>query len=147
MRHRVEHSVSATKIRAVGLPMWRHTTLLGMSDEIRQRLEGLGLSPAREAEIVEELSQHLDDQYEQELSHGATEEAARETVLTELKQSDILAASLKRVAPGDPTNSYLYRKITGVGITGDRMPQGGPYLSDAQIALVRDWIRRGAPND
>src|SRR4051794_41981630 len=32
--------------------------------------------------------------------------------------------SLKRVMPGDPANSYLYRKITGAGITGDRMPQG-----------------------
>jgi hypothetical protein len=55
--------------------------------------------------------------------------------------------SLLRVAPSDPANSYLYRKITGAGITGDRMPQGGPYLSDAQTKLVRDWIRRGAPND
>ncbi len=55
--------------------------------------------------------------------------------------------SLNRIAPGDPANSYLYRKINGVGITGDRMPQGGPFLSGAQIALVRDWIRRGAPND
>ena len=55
--------------------------------------------------------------------------------------------SLQRVKPGDPANSYLYRKIIGSGITGDRMPQGGPYLSDAQIKLVRDWIRRGAPND
>jgi hypothetical protein len=54
---------------------------------------------------------------------------------------------LARVTPSDPTNSYLYRKITGAGITGDRMPQGGPYLSDAQTKLVRDWIRRGAPND
>ncbi len=54
---------------------------------------------------------------------------------------------LLRVAPGDPANSYLYRKITGAGITGDRMPQGGPYLSDAKIKLIRDWIRRGAPND
>jgi hypothetical protein len=54
---------------------------------------------------------------------------------------------LKRVAPSDPANSYLYRKITGSGITGDRMPQGGPFLNDAQIKLVRDWIRRGAPND
>ena len=54
---------------------------------------------------------------------------------------------LSRVAPADPANSYLYRKITGAGITGDRMPQGGPYLSDAQIKLIRDWIRRGAPND
>jgi hypothetical protein len=54
---------------------------------------------------------------------------------------------LKRVTPSDPANSYMYRKILGSGITGDRMPQGGPYLNDAQIALVRDWIRRGAPND
>ena len=54
---------------------------------------------------------------------------------------------LMRVAPGDPGNSFLYRKITGAGIVGDRMPQGGPFLSDTQIKLVRDWIRRGAPND
>lgn len=54
---------------------------------------------------------------------------------------------LMRVTPGDPTNSYLYRKIIGSNITGDRMPQGLPPLSDAQIKLVRDWIRRGAPND
>lgn len=55
--------------------------------------------------------------------------------------------SLARVTPNDASNSYLYRKITGAGITGDRMPQGGPYLTDAQTKLVRDWIRRGAPND
>jgi hypothetical protein len=55
--------------------------------------------------------------------------------------------SLVRVKPGDPANSYLYRKITGSGITGDRMPAGGPFLTDAQTKLVRDWIRRGAPND
>jgi len=54
---------------------------------------------------------------------------------------------LMRVLPGDPSNSYLYRKITGAGITGDRMPQTLPPLPDAQIKLVRDWIRRGAPND
>ncbi len=55
--------------------------------------------------------------------------------------------SVLRVAPGDPNNSYMYRKITGSGITGGKMPLGGPYLTDAQISLVRDWIRRGAPND
>lgn len=55
--------------------------------------------------------------------------------------------NLMRVRPGDPANSYLYRKITGAGITGDRMPLSLPALSDAQLRLVRDWIRRGAPND
>ncbi|HEX9984152.1 MAG TPA: hypothetical protein VGF69_12870 [Thermoanaerobaculia bacterium] len=54
---------------------------------------------------------------------------------------------LARVAPGDPTNSYLYRKITGAGITGARMPLGLPELDAARTRLVRDWIRRGAPND
>jgi hypothetical protein len=54
---------------------------------------------------------------------------------------------LMRVLPGDPSNSYLYRKVTGANITGERMPLGGPYLSDAQLKLIRDWIRRGAPND
>lgn len=55
--------------------------------------------------------------------------------------------AIRLVQPGDFANSYLYRKIVGIGITGERMPQGGPFLSDAQVALVRDWIRRGAPND
>ncbi len=55
--------------------------------------------------------------------------------------------STARVQPLDPTNSYLYRKITGTGITGDRMPQGGPFLTPDMEKLVRDWIRRGAPND
>ena len=55
--------------------------------------------------------------------------------------------ALARVAPGDPANSYLYRKVTGAGITGDRMPLGAPPLSEAKITLVRDWILRGAPND
>ncbi len=55
--------------------------------------------------------------------------------------------ALRRVSPKDASNSYLYRKIIGAGITGDRMPQGGPYLTDAQTKLVRDWILRGAPND
>lgn len=54
---------------------------------------------------------------------------------------------IHRVTPNDPANSYLYRKVTGVGITGDRMPQASPALTDAEIALIRDWIRRGAPND
>jgi hypothetical protein len=61
--------------------------------------------------------------------------------------SSIEMPSLQRIAPNDPGNSYLYRKITGAGITGDRMPLQQPPLSDAKLQLVRDWIRRGAPND
>lgn len=55
--------------------------------------------------------------------------------------------SLQRITPGSPENSYLYRKVTGASISGERMPFGGPSLSDAQLRLIRDWILRGAPND
>ena len=64
-----------------------------------------------------------------------------------VSQPSVENPSLSRIAPLDPAGSYLYRKITGSGITGDRMPQFSPPLNDAQIHLVRDWIRRGAPND
>ena len=65
--------------------------------QIRRRLSGLGLSPTREAEIVEELDQHLNDQYEQSLNGGETEEEAHQAVLRELNESALLAAELKRV--------------------------------------------------
>jgi hypothetical protein len=65
-----------------------------------------------------------------------------------VNQPSLEVGSIDRVEPGDPTNSYLYRKVVGGnGIIGDRMPSGLPPLSDAQVTLLRDWIRRGAPND
>jgi putative ABC transport system permease protein len=73
-------------------------------EEIRRRLRSLRLSPARENEIADELSQHLEDQYEQALSRGATEEEAREAVLNEFKQTDVLAGSLKGVERRVPQN-------------------------------------------
>ena len=42
--------------------------------EIRARLAELRLSPVREAEIVEELSQHLEQEYERSVSGGASAE-------------------------------------------------------------------------
>jgi hypothetical protein len=50
-----------------------------------------------------------------------------------------------RVAPGDPDASYLIRKLEGAAsITGDRMPVGGPFLDQATIAAIREWIADGA---
>lgn len=52
---------------------------------------------------------------------------------------------LLRVAPGDPDNSYLIRKIEGaIGIVGSQMPLGQAVLSSQQIGLIRDWILGGA---
>lgn len=56
-------------------------------------------------------------------------------------------SSIFRVTPGDPANSYLWRKITaGQPIVGDRMPQTGS-ITESERQLVTDWILRGAPRD
>ena len=56
-------------------------------EEIGRRLSGLRLPPAREAEIIEELAQHLDDRYEQSLQGGATTEEAYQAALLELTRA------------------------------------------------------------
>ena len=58
-------------------------------------------------------------------------------------------AGAMRIAPGDPSNSYLIQKIEGAsGIVGVRMPQNGPpYLTDGQISIIRRWVEIGAPNN
>src|SRR5947209_7121703 len=65
--------------------------------EIRARLAELGLSPVREAEIVEELSQNLEEEYEWALSCGASEDEARKQVLEQLSAPDLLGRELKHV--------------------------------------------------
>ncbi len=57
-------------------------------------------------------------------------------------------SDLDRVEPGDPDNSYLIKKLRGDSdIMGERMPEGGPFLTDAQIARFVAWIDDGAPNN
>src|SRR5262245_2323097 len=65
--------------------------------EIRRRLQNLRLAPTREAAIVEELAQHLDDRYAESLSSGATESEAYQRTLAELSESEIFEGELRRV--------------------------------------------------
>ena len=82
--------------------------------DIRTRLAELGLSPVREAEIVEELSQHLEEEYEQALSCGASEDEARQQALKQLSTPDLLARELRRVehrAPAHPVTLGTEEKV------------------------------------
>jgi uncharacterized protein (TIGR03118 family) len=57
-------------------------------------------------------------------------------------------STLMRVKPGDPDASYVIHKLEGTaGISGARMPFGGPFLDQATIDQVRSWIASGAPNN
>ena len=54
------------------------------STHIRSRLASLTMSPAREAEIVEELSQHLDQRYDELRRGGRNDANAQQLALEEL---------------------------------------------------------------
>src|SRR5438874_7908834 len=89
--------------------------------DIRARLAELELSPVREAEIVEELSQHLEQEYERAVSGGASADEARRQTLEQLKAPDLLGCELKRVerrvsqeqvAPGVQSKINLFGDLT-----------------------------------
>jgi hypothetical protein len=42
-----------------------------------------------------------------------------------------------RVLPGSPDASYLIKKLSGTGISGDRMPVFGPFLPPSEIQVFR----------
>jgi putative ABC transport system permease protein len=83
------------------------------TDDLRARLAPLGLSGAREAEIIEELSQHLEERYQELRSGGAGEEEARRLTLEELLDEDSLAnhlRSLRQSHPYRPSTSGAPRR-------------------------------------
>ena len=84
--------------------------------QVRIRLSSLRLSPTREAEIVDELSQHLDDRYRELLAGGASSEEATRLALAEFRSGNVLAqrmASLRQakvpapITPGATTGHLL----------------------------------------
>ena len=72
------------------------------SREVRERLAGLRVAPEREASVVEEISQHLDDRYADLVAGGAEPEAARRLALAELSGPALapaLADAIPKPAP------------------------------------------------
>jgi len=72
------------------MPEWK--------EEIRSRLASLRLEPGRESEIVEELSQHLEDRYSELCESGLGESEAYRAALSEINDGHFLAAA---IAPGE----------------------------------------------
>lgn len=98
--------------------------------QLEVRLSKLGVGPAKEAAIVEEWVQHLQDRYEDLLNEGASEQDAYAAALSELKDSDLIAL---RPTPADP--------IVPIGASGS-----GNILGDLWMDL-RFGLRtmRGSP--
>lgn len=60
-------------------------------DEISKRLKGLKLEPVREQEIIEEISQHLDDRYRELIAGGTAKEETFRLLQEELSENELLA--------------------------------------------------------
>jgi hypothetical protein len=58
--------------------------------------------------------------------------------------SAVLRPALRRVAPGDPNNSFIIQKLEGTAGVGERMPAGLPAVPQADIDIIRQWIADGA---
>ena len=95
--------------------------------EILRRLAPLKLAPTREAEIVDEIAQHLEDRYQELLAIGQSEDAAFRTALDELKGEDFLAGSLR------PVERNLYREPVVWGKGSSNFLAG--ILLDIRFAL------------
>jgi hypothetical protein len=51
------------------------------------------------------------------------------------------------IVAGQADNSNLIKKLSASPPFLTRMPQGGPYLPDSTIAVIRTWINQGALNN
>src|SRR5689334_4268882 len=65
------------------MPDWR--------PELRRRLAAFNLPPAREAGIVDEMSLHLDDRYDELVAGGVSPDEARARILADVQQMDLAA--------------------------------------------------------
>jgi putative ABC transport system permease protein len=68
-----------------------HSARRDWARHVRPRLSSLRLSPSRENEIVEELSQHLEDRWRELLAGGASDEEATRLALAEFREGNLLA--------------------------------------------------------
>jgi predicted permease len=82
------------------------------AQHVRPRLSSLRLSPTREYEIVDELSQHLDDRWRELIAGGASPDEAARLALADFRQGNLLSqyiAPLRQAhapipgTPGGPT--------------------------------------------
>jgi len=89
---------------------------------VRHHLTGLKLEPASEAQIIDEIAQHLEDRYQELLAAGLSESEAQRVALEPLNASPSLVDALRRTRrPPAPEPPRSQTSFPGVLIYDLRM--------------------------
>jgi putative ABC transport system permease protein len=102
---------------------------------VRPRLSPLRLSPAREAEIVEELSQHLDDRWRELIACGASPDEATRLALADFREGNLLARYMAPLRQAHPPSPITAGAPSGHWLSG--------IWQDLRFALRKLWKDRG----
>jgi len=104
--------------------------------EIASRLPNLSTETGTAAPVIEELSQHLEDRYEEMCLAGSTEAQAHAAVLKELENKEVLAAALRLAKPNSSANTTPAAQAASGNLLSD-------LLRDVRFGL-RSMIRTPA---
>jgi len=74
----------------------------------------------------------------------STQRVAYDQMVGVAATGNTCAGGGSHVLPGDSGNSLLLNLMGSYPRCGVRMPQGGPFLTDTQLAVVAEWIDAGA---
>ena len=118
-------------------------------DDVRERVARLNLEPTREAAIIEEMAQHLEQRYEELIAQGVKASAAHEAALKDLNQNklekDLL--QVEKQTPFEPALPAGPGLRGTLGRSGKRFslcvacvtPESGIFNNCNSLAGARDW--------
>jgi hypothetical protein len=107
--------------------------------EVRTRLSSLQLSPTRERESIEELTQHLDDRWRELMAGGASPDEATRLALADFTDGDFLAKHIAVLRQAHAPSSVTPGAATGHSCA----PKDHPgFLRPAEVQTLASRYRR-----